>query len=610
MGNRILWMGVSVFMVLSLVVAACAPAATTSVPQVPATAPATPVPAAPTQEKPQQEALKPAVETPKYGGTINLIQNTEILGFDPAFPSVGITIQLTNETLAEVDWAQGPSGTGQNDLLGVMPPIQFFRGLVAESWEIPQIGTMIFKIRRGVRYAVNPASEASKLVNGREFTADDVVFSIMRLANSPTSGMRQGAPEMARAVTANKTGPWEVTVKTPADPWWGFASIFGTWAFNFTTPEVVNKYSDMRDWKKSVGTGPFMLTDFVPGSSATLVRNPNYWDKDPVGPGKGNQLPYVDKVRLLIITDISTRLAAMRTARLDWANPIETEDARGLRQTTPDLKYERYLGAQGTSVFGIRLDKPELPFKDIRVRQALMMATDYESMVKDLFRGDADILAWPYLSDRVNKAAYLPLDQAPAAVQALYRYNPEQAKKLLTEAGYPNGFKTRLIVTNNAVLVDRMAVIKAMWAEVGVDMEIQPKELGVYNSISNTRSYDEMIYKGAPGGTMNIGTMSAVRGETHWNMSWVKDQKVEDTFQEIQKNIVIDMPKVFQLYHDLLPYLLQQAYVIPTPAPRNYTFWWPWVKNYHGETYVQGFAGYSWVKFVWLDQELKRQMGK
>jgi pyruvate/oxaloacetate carboxyltransferase len=59
-------------------------------------------------------------------------------------------------------------------------------------------------------------------------------------------------------------------------------------------PEVVEKYGSGADWRNSVGTGPFMLTDLVASSSATLVRNPNYWDKDPVGPGKGNQLPYLD----------------------------------------------------------------------------------------------------------------------------------------------------------------------------------------------------------------------------------------------------------------------------------------------------------------------------
>ena len=614
MKRKVFCLVISGMMSLSLILAACGPAAAPTTPTAPA-APASPVspaapaaPATPAAEKPQQEAA-PTPEKPRYGGTFNMVLNAEILGFDPAFPSTGIPTRMVQETLMESDWGKGPAGTGQSDMLGVMPPTDFFRPLVAESYEIPTIGTMIFNIRRGVRYGLNPASEASKLMNGRELTADDVVFSVNRQISATTSPTRTGAPEMSRNASANKTGPWQVTIKTPVDPWWGFANFFGTWASYLEAPDVVTKYGDTRDWRNLVGTGPFMLTEYVPGSAATLKRNQNYWDKNPVGPGKGDQLPYADAIRLLIIPDVSTRLAALRTAKLDWASPVSTEDAVTVKLTSKELKYEYYWGSYGTTIIGMRLDKPELPFKDLKVRQGLMLATNFDSIVKDLFMGDADVQAWPTLPDKVNRPAYMPLSEMPANVQALYKYGPEKAKQLLKEAGYPNGFKTKIVVTNTPALIDRLSVIKDMWAKIGVDLEIQPKEPAVYNSLSTTRSYEELIYKGAPGGTMNIGTMSAMQGETHWNMSYVRDPKVGQVHGEIQKNIVINMPKVFQLYHDLLPYALEQAWVIPTPFPHQYTFWWPWVKNYQGEIYVMGFAGYTFAKFVWIDQDLKKQMG-
>ena len=72
-----------------------------------------------------------------------------------------------------------------------------------------------------------------------------------------------------------------------------------------------------------MGNGPFIMKDFVSNSSATFVRNPNYWGKDPIGPGKGKQLPYLDRIDLFIIADTSTNQAAFRTGKLDvmrmWA---------------------------------------------------------------------------------------------------------------------------------------------------------------------------------------------------------------------------------------------------------------------------------------------------
>ena len=72
-------------------------------------------------------------------------------------------------------------------------------------------------------------------------------------------------------------------------------------------PELWEKYGDLTDWRNSCGSGPFILKDFVPGSSAYLERNDNYWETDPVGPGMGNPLPYLDGVEYLIIPDLSTK---------------------------------------------------------------------------------------------------------------------------------------------------------------------------------------------------------------------------------------------------------------------------------------------------------------
>ena len=96
----------------------------------------------------------------------------------------------------------------------------------------------------------------------------------------------------------------------------------------------------------------------------------------------------------------------------------------------------------------MRTDKA--PFSDKRVRRALFMATDFESIKKDLFGGTADIVTWPMTPVREYKEAFLSLDEAPASVKELYTYNVDKAKKLLSDAGYPNGFKVTVTSRNLA----------------------------------------------------------------------------------------------------------------------------------------------------------------
>jgi len=128
-----------------------------------------------------------------------------------------------------------------------------------------------------------------------------------------------------------------------------------------------DKYSNLQDWHNSVGTGAFMLTDYVANSSITLVKNPDFWGTNPIGPGKGDRLPYIDGIKMLILPDISTRLAALRTGKIDTLDNVVADDAVSLNKTTPQLKSARFLPGQ-IWVIGMRTDLQDLPFKDEKVR--------------------------------------------------------------------------------------------------------------------------------------------------------------------------------------------------------------------------------------------------
>ncbi|MBI4283945.1 MAG: hypothetical protein HY663_05690 [Chloroflexi bacterium] len=325
MTKRLLWSTLIILSIAVLLIVSCGPKAAPKPTPTPAPAPApgaiTPAPA------PVTPTPTPAsAEKPKYGGTLTMLLTTDPTSFDTAFGN-GPTLPITNEYLMEKDWTKGPAGTNELFFDTSVPAPKYMKGQLAESWKIPEVGVMVYQIRRGVHYALNPQSEASKLVNGRELTADDIVYSVKRVTTMKTAYAYFSSPEMARAATVEKTGPWEVTIKTPEDPAQGFNRFFWGVGFWPQVPEVVQKYGDMKEWRNSVGTGAFMLADYVPSSVVTLIKNPNYWDKDPIGPGKGNQLPYIDTLKLLIIADISTQMAAFRTGRLDLAYAV----ASGMR---------------------------------------------------------------------------------------------------------------------------------------------------------------------------------------------------------------------------------------------------------------------------------------
>jgi len=234
---------------------------------------------------------------------------------------------------------------------------------------------------------------------------------------------------------------------------------------------VVDKYGDYNDWRNQAGTGPFMLTDYVPASALTYKRNPNYWMEDPTHPG--NQIPYVETLKHLIVPDLSTREAAFRTGKLDLSGNIPFEDARTMLKANPQLKYKVVSGVD--KQLWMRTDKQELPFKDVRVRQALNLAINKAAIIEAVFQG-------------AGKAAKNPI---PPTIWSYndavedYPYDPDAAKKLLAEAGLGDGFETDIwampVQRPYNPNAQRMAeLIQADWAAVGVKAQIVSFEWGEY----------------------------------------------------------------------------------------------------------------------------------
>lgn len=615
MRGKTTWIIAISLVALSLLVASCATSPATAPTATTGTTGATAPTAAPGKATattaPAAASPQAAAEAPKYGGTLNVARPVGPYAFDQIFDTFYKNLDfadLTSDYVIAGDWSQGLAGTKQATFQSA--GISDFTGtkncVLCESWKIVEPGHFQFKIRKGVHFALNPNSEASKLVNGRELTAEDVAYNFNRFIKNNKYAAASEASLVAGAVIslADKD---TVDVKVPVEGTLR-GIIYFPWGTQIIPKEIVDKYGDMNNWKNVVGTGPYMLTNYTEGSAINLVKNPNYWQTDPVGPGKGNKLPYIDAVNILILPDPSTRLTALRTGKIDSYWPLVKDDFDPLIKTSPQLQNVKQLG--GANGVYMRVDKEDLPFKDVRVRQALAMAIDYKSIVAKLMGGDGEYPGFPAANIPDYKRIYFSLDELPKDVQEIYSYNPTKAKQLLAEAGYPNGFKADILVNSTLIeRVDEVAVFQEAWSKIGVELTTKPMENSAYNSTFLARKYDNMAYGiyGSHGIYLNM--LNWV-GETVYNGTWNLEPKAKPAWEAMSDAIAKgDLPKADAVYKEFSKEMAGKVWTIPYPRPYSYTVWWPYLKNYHGETSIGYLNGFSWATFAWIDQDMKKSLG-
>ena len=616
MRKSVYWTILTGFIVVSMFLSACATSttsantvSTTTSTKLPTqTVTSTPAPATSvTTSKITQTSVTTTTNLPKYGGRFVLALDTAPTAFDDDLTSsVGFayTMNITNETLQTGDWSRGPAGTGEYDFWFNAINPKYDTGLLAESWEIPDPNTVIYHIRQGINWAFNPNSQASQLLNGRELTANDVVFSLIRDNTAVLGNIHRNEPNWIQSVTA--TNKYTVLIKCQDTP-----AIRTGQALvevndkNIIAPEVIQKYGDLSDWRNSCGTGPYMLVDCVPGSSYTFNRNPNYWAKDPVGSGKGNQLPYLDGVTYLLIPDKPTQIAGLRTSKIDWLNNIGLTDADNIKKSSPAIVFKQQYNTSDMIIAG-REDDVTLPFKDLKVRQALLMAIDLNAIKNQLYGGQAEILSYP--APPSFKDVYTPINQLPASTQEPFTYNPDKAKQLLAAAGYPNGFKTTILTSSDSNYIDLLSVIQSYWSKIGVTLQFDSRDYTTFKVLQSGHQYKEMvIWANSLGSHQKF--ISTIPVYT-WNLPIINDPLLNDIRSQIYmwENLT-NQTKQDQLVKQGIQQELAQLYYLPLPAPYIYTFWQPWVKNYHGEYYVGYLHVFNFTRWIWIDQSLKKSMG-
>jgi peptide/nickel transport system substrate-binding protein len=257
----------------------------------------------------------------------------------------------------------------------------------------------------------------------------------------------------------------------------------------------------------------------------------------------------------------------------------------------------------------MRTDKE--PFSDLRVRQALFLAINWQSMNESLYGGKGQIITFPYVHVKGYDDIYMDYNapDIPANVKDLFSYHPDKAKQLLSEAGYPNGFKATVLTASNDLNVDYYSIIKEFWSKINVDLNISTMESTALFSLVLTRNYDSMITDGqSPPST--YPEQYQYTGDSWVNQSYIKDNKVTAD-ANIARDLYLagDTAGAMKATRELLPYVINQCWVLGPLRFPAYVFWWPWVKNYDGETCVGYVSNYNFPTWIWVDQNLKQSMG-
>ncbi|MGD9614750.1 MAG: ABC transporter substrate-binding protein [Alphaproteobacteria bacterium] len=343
---------------------------------------------------------------------------------------------------------------------------------LAEAWSTsPDHLTHEFVLRDGVTFH-----------NGEKVTAEDVKFSFERYKGTSNALLKE------KVAAIEVVDPRRVRFKLK-EPWPDFLTFYATaTGAGWVVPKkYVEKVGPEGFMKHPIGAGPYKFVSFNPGVELVLEAFDGYWRKT----------PNVKRLVMKVIPDEATRTAALKAGEVDIAYSIRGELAAEVQQTPGLTLKPVVLQAPNWLYFPEQWD-PKSPWHKLQVRQAANLAIDREGMSKALFLGYC----------KVTNNAVVPYTfdyywQPPEAV-----YDPAKARKLMQEAGYPNGFDAGLLYCDTSYA--NMAEVSVNnLAQIGIRARLQPIERAGFFAGYAAKKYDRGIIQGASGAFGNAATRLA-----------------------------------------------------------------------------------------------------
>ena len=556
------------------------------------------------------------INPPQYGGSISYA-----IPFNPGFfdPQFGWAATRANSPIFEklliADWTV-PFDVNPFDNRFYIGVPEHTANWLAESYEISSdLLTYTFNIRPGVHYHRNDNIEWNG-ENGRESNAYDWEHSWQRtigLGPYDEEEVSGFVPEWVgvpiETVTATDEYTLEFKFSQPVPL--ALGNMIHPWHGGHVYPkEVVEQRGDFQDWRYASGTGSFSVVSYEDAVAITYEKNPDYWANDPLFPEY--QLPYLDSLKAHIIPEAATRLAALRTAKLDWERRIGPEQADALLDSHPQLVYQTGPGPRGLDM---AVNVTKSPMEDIRVRKAMNMAIDRETIAAAYFKGWADPTVHGIYNAKLQQGWGTPFEEWPEQLQSEYIYNPEAANALLDEAGYERGadgfrLKTAYEVSPEWYSGDLgyAKIIKFYFAEIGIDLEIRPlARAELVDRVRNGENELTWIFRGIVSNTppfvaVDHGAKCGSTSDAIHVCDPVFDKMAIDAVQATTIEEMKERTKAAEMY------AAERHWVVVGFDRYQATFWWPWIGGYRGEHNLRS-APFSFFPRLWVDQDIKSGLG-
>ncbi len=581
--RRSCWLGV-----LFLVLAACGPAAqeatvatappratNTPVASVPAaSATVTPVPKASATPAPAAAASSAATDQPKYGGTFIASLRGDPTGWDGWMTKSGANDVRKQHNIAFSMLASVPAVKESQCSLDILPD-------AAESWKWTNATTFELKLRSGIKFHNKPP------VNGREMTAEDVVNSFQQAWWEVKMRDYELMAPYIKSMQAIDRYTVRFTTDAPLSPLVprGLGNPYGA---VIVPKEVMQPKTGWNDPVKSyIGSGPFMFKQWIAGVKVVYERNPDYFKKGQ---------PYVDQFVFLIVPDMATRLAAVRSGKLDlWSDQVPVTVAMEVRRTNPDFQIQKCPSNAYHTHVVMAVQKP--PFNDVKVRRAISMAIDRQALLQSVLQGEGTFtpLFPPLSSQYLTK-----MDEVPADIRQYVEYHPDKSKQLLAEAGYPNGFEASINATSyyGSPHVEFAQAIASMLEKVGVKAKINWQQYTTYQEVTIAGKFDSMglTMVGIKDPFQIFGRFYGPAPGTS-NYQRVADPQFDALMD--QYNQTVDEAKATELARQMQFRLIDQAWAILTPAAYDYSIAQPWVRGFY---YSLPLVTSRWAENVWLSR--------
>jgi ABC-type transport system substrate-binding protein len=479
-------------------------------------------------------------------------------------------------------------------------PLEYLQGWMAESWEQVDSLTIRVKIREGIKWHNRPPT------NGREFTSDDIVFAYDRAlgtGNGFTEPNPFFAPNMPTIDHVEAVDRYTVDFKLKSpNPLAIYQVAEPSLRFGWTAPEWWALTDEQKmDYNYVVGTGAFILTDFQPNTSISFDRNPDYWGYDERHPD--NQLPYLDHWKVLAIPDMATQIAGLRTGKIDMIvdgrSHVSADQATSIKNTNPEIQVIYWQGGAGGVTFRYGAEH----FDDIRVRKAMQMCVDTETIAQGYYRGLGDPTPQSMAPSTLGSDWSYPYEDWPKEIQDEYKYNLAEAKKLMTEAGYPNGFKTNILFSTQDD-VGIVQILKDYFSKIGVDMEIDARDPVTAGYITRGNEYDQMVAGGGGGGQANPAEGITAYWSGKYERAGGVDDPTYDAFVD-RFYAATTIEECQQIYKEAAKYVAEQHWGVQLGSVKTPQVFQPWIKGWYGEN-LGNVPQWAYYARMWIDQSLKK----